>query len=766
MHRRFNKTPRMVLGTAVSLLLLACGSGAETTQDDDSDDDGSGPGAGAPVGGGGTGGMPGTGGMGGGGVEMLCEPGTVTSCYTGPQGTAGVGLCVAGTQTCLPDGTAFGPCEGEVVPTTEICATAGDDDCDGVPNEDGPDCSCAPGTTQSCYSGPPPTQDVGICMSGTQTCNPGGTGWGPCSGEVLPQPVDDCQTPADEDCDGANAACPDAIVDLRADNNRNGIVELSSSSEDANEHTWNSSHGAVFLANLDDDQNACPTSGSDSALASCDDASDGYVNGSADLADLARLRTVPWPAAPSDASGSITVASPGNNYVRLFIKSGNNWNLYVPGSTLSASQLQAGVELAIEGLDIVRNANQWNGFVDLTLNVNGGSGPVTGGTDTVRMRVAPLLFRHHLDPATDYYVTYLNSSSSAVFRSDLQTAASAASVPVTNVYESDQWTQDFFETAYMAMPAQGGKHVIHVNVRSANYTGSGLRTAGRVVYTDLRGPDVGGLTHYDPGHANYMDTLNSFGNLETIPPYTHNGQSWPLGRVLRGSHPSFYPDTVFDQMVQSQGHQDIVYVDTSWLLVAHVDETLSFIKANTPRGWVMLVNDATMAVNMLQQQQSNGFGSAQMFVGKYWTGSVSAQRSINATLADTDVMNESAWAAVKVDEQVQVIQQQTGLTTGEMVSIPFLHWESSGWSVAYQPGTVNGLYLADNVFAAPDPHGPVIGGVDIFKQQMQQALAPYGVTTYWIEDWDLYHRLLGEVHCGTNATRAIPANVSWWESGL
>ncbi len=58
----------------------------------------------------------------------------------------------------------------------------------------------------------------------------------------------------------------------------------------------------------------------------------------------------------------------------------------------------------------------------------------------------------------------------------------------------------------------------------------------------------------------------------------------------------------------------------------------------------------------------------------------------------------------------------------------------------------------------------MIDGKDIFKTQLEDALAPYGITVHWVEDWDLYHRLSGEVHCGTNAARTIPAE-KWWESG-
>ncbi|MEZ4301661.1 MAG: MopE-related protein, partial [Polyangiaceae bacterium] len=150
-------------------------------------------------GGGGTGGN--TGGGGTGGAGGMCTPGETKSCYSGPDGTEGVGLCKAGTQTCKANGDGFGPCTGEVLPADEVCATAGDDDCDGQTNEDGADCSCIPGSTKACYSGPPETEGVGPCKGGTQVCNDDGQGYGACEGEIAPLP-ETCETPEDDDCDG------------------------------------------------------------------------------------------------------------------------------------------------------------------------------------------------------------------------------------------------------------------------------------------------------------------------------------------------------------------------------------------------------------------------------------------------------------------------------------------------------------------------------------------------------------------------------------
>ncbi|NUP05282.1 MAG: hypothetical protein HOW73_04385 [Polyangiaceae bacterium] len=137
----------------------------------------------------------------GGSIEQKCAPGEVVACFTGLPEQENVGLCRGGERTCEEDGSGFGPCEGEVLATDETCANPGDEDCDGLVDEEGFDCACEPGDVQACYSGPPNTEGNGPCKGGTQVCNADGDGWGPCDDEVLPVP-ETCTTDIDDDCDG------------------------------------------------------------------------------------------------------------------------------------------------------------------------------------------------------------------------------------------------------------------------------------------------------------------------------------------------------------------------------------------------------------------------------------------------------------------------------------------------------------------------------------------------------------------------------------
>jgi hypothetical protein len=85
------------------------------------------------------------------------------SCYSGPNGTAGIGICRSGTSTCL-GGTVT--CTGQVVPLAEVCGNGLDDNCNGTV-DDG--CACTPAVPND-TCGAATVYTVGATVSGNTTC--------------------------------------------------------------------------------------------------------------------------------------------------------------------------------------------------------------------------------------------------------------------------------------------------------------------------------------------------------------------------------------------------------------------------------------------------------------------------------------------------------------------------------------------------------------------------------------------------------------------
>ncbi|MBB4710297.1 hypothetical protein BJ965_000179 [Streptomyces luteogriseus] len=182
-------------------------------------------------------------------------------------------------------------------------------------------------------------------------------------------------------------------ADLRADVNRDGRVDVTGGSDSDGEDGWSVERGAVYLPNLDDDTKRCPAAGpggaplSDAKLAACNDGSDTKVNGTEDAADLARIRSVPLPDLPADATGSLKIAT-GGTHAHLFLKRAGKWILVTPATRLTAAELRSGAEFGVEATDVVRDAAKWDGRAVVRLTVTAGQ---KSTSDAVTLRVAPLL---------------------------------------------------------------------------------------------------------------------------------------------------------------------------------------------------------------------------------------------------------------------------------------------------------------------------------------------------------------------------------------
>ncbi|GHC54505.1 hypothetical protein GCM10010349_21110 [Streptomyces flavofungini] len=585
-------------------------------------------------------------------------------------------------------------------------------------------------------------------------------------------------------------------ADLRADVNQDGRVDVTGGSDEAGEDTWQPGRGAVFLANVDDDSRRCRTRPGDldridpavdTRLAACNDAADEQVNGVRDRADLAPLR-IPPTAVGADATGHVDVPAAQRPYVRLFVR--RDGHLRVLRGPLTAAELRAGVEMALEGRDIVRDPRRWNGQVDVTLSVRGQG---RESADRVRLKVAPVLFQNDLQRAESVFAAKPGPGSGAIpgsggigngyrprewqpFASSLRRAARAAGLADRDVtftagtrqWWRDIWRQDMVEPTVASVPAPGGRvHTMRVLLRSPMKwlapTGgkTTLSRSGRLLFRDFRGPDVGVVQQFTPGREpDGLDLQNATGNFESLPP----SPGYPQGRVLYGTDPLRQPDASYVRMIEAQAQQPSLTIDTSWLLVGHVDETVHVVRADNARGWTLAVADPRQALDLLRRTQRGGEGGQRMFAAT----TMPDKPTVDGLLADDEFLADNAKAAGHIDGQIRVLLKQTGLTQRDLVRLPVLYTMSTvhpdipEGAVALSPSIANGLSLTGRDYAAPDPHGPRLQGRDLFRAAAERALATGGVRVHWVENFAWAHLAGGEVHCATNALRDTSGAARWW----
>ncbi|KAM0268534.1 hypothetical protein ACHAQH_009964 [Verticillium albo-atrum] len=613
---------------------------------------------------------------------------------------------------------------------------------------------------------------------------------------------------------------------ILADSNRDGKIDIATDAE--GKTTWSDAVGALFMPNIGDSEQRCSRQvrnlrqGFDSyededgsklaainaLLDSCNDASDNIQR---NAKYLAPLQVLPNPELSDSATGSIYVSScVAAKKVRIFYKEGANWTYVAANHTFTADELKAGLELGIDSRDIRRPS--WDGKATVHLVVSDGDDTAT---DSVALRVVPVLTHHHAQAATKVFtVSAMYNNSQVQFVSDFVDNIADAGIeePVYLFSGDDQWAQDFFEPGYAVMPGPHGRVMLRILIRSAQ----SYREAGWEVFDHLRSDTVGAAQMLADG-----TTIDSLGNLETIPPYTHNGTTFPAGRIIMGEWDGVKP-FIFD-LLEAQELQAPLALDTAWLSVGHVDEFLQFLPAETPRGWVMMVDDPLYALEILRNAAASNHGderavSRPLLPGEDPSFTCLPKQSISQVLQLENFAEINAKAAERIHRNIEILKRETGITEAEIFRVPSLFYyvdldpfacgnssspsqgtnlttrasrpEGGPYSkavsileaatppshkglarrqtsfgpgvVALYPGTINSVVVADSMVLAPNPWGPVINGTDILAEAVSAVYAKAGFNVTYQDDWFSHHLLSGEIHCGSNVWREVDGD--WWQS--
>ncbi|KAM3471730.1 hypothetical protein MY8738_009189 [Beauveria namnaoensis] len=382
-------------------------------------------------------------------------------------------------------------------------------------------------------------------------------------------------------------------VVILADSNRDGIVDVEGSTDrGSGKESWSNESGALFLPNIGDSSDRCRKLHEfKDTLVKCNDASDDIQRAPKYLAPL---RTVPTPGLNSSAVGRISVSDPlVRKCVRIFrrlpsdqnstqrepptsksllwssifgkpkkpVKLKSGWKIVGEDTTFSAAELAQGLQLGIDArgprghlvaepdTDTMR---PWDGRVTVQLVVTDGE---TTSTDSVMLRVAPLVTQNHLQRVTKVFASTETDKYNVTLDG---VASSAKSVglkePIHEMWWITDFIQDLFETMYASIPGPNGLAInlpviLPAPMKSDSFLGPSA------VAQQIRSTGVGMVTDVLPPGEN-EETLDAMGNLETIPPYEFNGRNFSAGRIVMGANQTAGRVPLSLPFLQAQEMQD------------------------------------------------------------------------------------------------------------------------------------------------------------------------------------------------------------------
>ncbi len=415
---------------------------------------------------------------------------------------------------------------------------------------------------------------------------------------------------------------------------------------------------------------------------------------------------------------------------------GDAWTLPARGE--HALWLEAGMPMAEATLTLARVARSGKVRDEVAL-------PLT---------TAPLILNHHLQPAEAIWVMAVREgewNNDAMVASLGEIFGEALNVLPARPYRSDVWVQD--EPEFGTFTAPGARDDLVLD---------SVRNRGLDAFPkDLMASGIGAATLGDRRRGRSTD---SFGNLEVTPPIEVDGVAYPFGRIYYGATDQDGPDPILQAFLDAQRVQTPFRLDTSWLCVGHVDEFTSFVPDPTaPRGFRLLVSDPAAAWEVLDALEPS------TPLPRYADGHGYATVGALVDDAGLRTYNDGLWRD-RITPALDVFRDAIGLRDEEIVPIPGLFERISGCgAAALIPGAVN-LLLAD-VDGTPhavlaDPFlrpGDTGQDDDPLVADLRDRL-PASLDVHFVDDWEVYHLGLGEVHCGTNTRRTPEA--SWWVDAL
>jgi protein-arginine deiminase len=379
---------------------------------------------------------------------------------------------------------------------------------------------------------------------------------------------------------------------------------------------------------------------------------------------------------------------------------------------------------------------------------------VTGDVLEVSLSGAPFMMNHHLQPSTQIMAVAFNyrDYSNADMVSDYKAVLGDMYLDVSSNTYQDPWIQDEIEFGTAVGP-DWYLDVVFDTIRNGQGQGGLTRFATNTYESE----DNWDVAVWGEGRATSQDYG---GNLEAMPP----NDDYPLGRIYYGSQGRYAPHDDVEAMFDAMQVQAPFKLDSSWLCVGHVDEWVTTIPWPGSRlGWKLVITDVDRGIEVLESMDPD----------------TPLTRFASDKHIDTvgDILDDAQLIALnnriqsnEVDPSLDTMIDAMGLTDEDIYYLPGM-WETvqgcGGTVAALWPGMANmivgtapdgttTLFIPDPMLRTNVNNQDSDAMIQVIRDEL-----PSEFDLVFMDDWDVYHMQLGEVHCGSNVVRE-PAEVDWW----
>uniref|UniRef100_A0A673A5W4 Protein-arginine deiminase n=1 Tax=Sphaeramia orbicularis TaxID=375764 RepID=A0A673A5W4_9TELE len=539
-------------------------------------------------------------------------------------------------------------------------------------------------------------------------------------------------------------------ISLDVDADRDGVVEKNN----PNKGTWKwgpKGHGAILLVNCDSEWRYAKTL----------DSEQNFISTDSDLKDMSLmvLRTKGPAKLPEGYKLTMHISQGDAESIRVFmVKSSGNkhYPMMLNSGVLTREVPYVGgseeVHFYVEGRRFPDK--DFNGLISINLSllepINQALPETPIFTDKVVFRVAPWIMTPNTLEPIEVFVC--STSDNKKFLQGMRNLVGGSGYKLKICHEyvnrGDRWMQDELEFGYVDAP----HHHFPVVLDSPRD-----RELNNFPYNVLLGPDFGYVTRVP--HRRDVSSMDSFGNLEVSPPVTVNGKEYPLGRIIIGvAFPTATKGRNMTKVVQdflwAQTVQEPVALFSDWLVVGHVDEFMTFVPAPDRKGFRLLLTSPDAGYKLFRGLQRDGHGKAKLFDGI----------TVDEILDDENLEAENNYVQSCVDWNRDVLKRELGLDDEDIIDLPILFKMAEDEGVLrampYYPDMVNMIVLGKNL-GIPKPFGPKVNGHCALEAEMCRLMDGLGLKCTFIDDFAAYHKLLGEVHCGSNVRRKA-FEFKWW----